>query len=73
VSTGVVKYFNSERGFGFIQVELPDGNVGAEIFVHNSDLAKGLFELKQRQRVSFEEVASNKGNGKKAVNVRVIA
>lgn len=68
--TGVVKFFANIKGFGFI---LPDDG-SPEVFVHKTDFTRGLFELKPRQRVEFDVVSSgnDKGNGKKAANVRVI-
>ena len=64
---GTVKFFNDVKGFGFI---LPDVT-GAEVFVHKSDLERGTFTLKQHQRVSYEVALSDKGNGRKAVHVRL--
>ena len=49
--TGTVKWFNSEKGFGFIQ---PDGG-GADVFVHISAVERaGLRSLNEGQKVSFE-------------------
>jgi CspA family cold shock protein len=51
MSTGTVKWFNSTKGYGFIQPE--DG--GADVFVHVSAVEKaGLRGLDEGQRVSFE-------------------
>ncbi len=51
MSTGTVKWFNSTKGYGFIQPE--DG--GADVFVHISAVEKaGLRGLNEGQRVSFE-------------------
>jgi CspA family cold shock protein len=67
---GIVKFFNDEKGFGFI---MPD-NGGDEVFVHRTDLARSLIVLLADQRVSYELVdsGSKKGNGKKAANVEVV-
>jgi CspA family cold shock protein len=52
VTTGVVKWFNATKGFGFIQ---PD-NRGKDVFVHISAVEKaGLSSLNEGAKVSFEE------------------
>ena len=57
MNTGIVKWFNTTKGYGFIQPE-QDGN---DVFVHISALQKaGIMNLKEGQRVGFELV-SNKG------------
>lgn len=61
--TGVVKFFNNEKGFGFIQHDQD----GAETFVHVSALRD---QVKQNDRVEFETQDSKKGPN--AINVRVI-
>ena len=51
MSTGVVKWFNPDKGFGFIA---PDGG-GADVFVHISAVQKaGLQGLKDNQKVSYD-------------------
>ncbi len=51
MSNGTVKWFNSTKGYGFIQPE--DG--GSDVFVHVSAVEKaGLRGLNEGQRVSFE-------------------
>ncbi len=51
MATGVVKWFNPTKGFGFIQ---PD-NGGADVFVHISAVkSAGLDTLNEGQRVSYE-------------------
>lgn len=51
MSNGTVKWFNSTKGYGFIQPE--DG--GADVFVHISAVEKaGLRGLNEGQRVEFE-------------------
>ena len=58
MSTGTVKWFNSTKGFGFI--EPSEG--GADVFVHISAVEKsGLGTLKEGQRISFEAVRGQKG------------
>jgi CspA family cold shock protein len=55
---GVVKWFNSEKGFGFIMPE----NGGKDLFVHHSEiLADGYKTLEENQRVSFIEGTGQKG------------
>ena len=57
MSKGTVKWFNSQKGYGFIQ---PQGG-GKDVFVHISAVERaGLSGLNEGQVVEFEEV-SNKG------------
>ena len=64
VSTGTVKWFNAEKGFGFIA---QDGG-GADVFAHFSNIAAdGYRELQEGQRVSFEVTQGQKGP--QAVNI----
>jgi cold shock protein len=66
---GTVKFFNAERGYGFIA---PDGG-GRDIFVHVSALTQaGLQSLTEGQRVSYEIEPDKKGKGPKAVNLQLI-
>lgn len=62
MTTGTVKWFNSQKGFGFIQ---PDDN-GNDVFVHISAVERaGLNGLNEGQKVSFEIVADRR-TGKSA-------
>jgi cold shock protein len=66
MATGNVKWFNAQKGFGFIQPE--DG--GKDVFVHISAVqAAGLRDLAENQKVSYEVVAER---GKQAAaNLRL--
>ena len=64
--TGTVKFFNAEKGFGFITRE-----GGKDVFVHFSNIAgTGYKSLNEGDRVEFEIVPGRKGD--EASNVRVI-
>jgi cold shock protein len=66
MATGTVKWFNAQKGFGFIQPE--DG--GKDVFVHITAVqAAGLSSLDENQRVTYEVVAER---GKQAAaNLRL--
>jgi CspA family cold shock protein len=54
---GIVKWFNAEKGYGFITVE-----GGDDVFVHFSAIQEeGFKTLEEGQRVSFEIVEGNRG------------
>ena len=58
MTNGTVKWFNAEKGFGFIE---QDGG-GADVFAHFSAIAgNGYRELHEGQRVSFEVTQGQKG------------
>jgi CspA family cold shock protein len=60
MATGVVKWFNPTKGFGFIQPE----SGGADVFVHISAVERaGMVSLSEGQRVSFE-LERDKRSGK---------
>jgi cold shock protein len=66
--TGTVKFFNSERGYGFIQPN--DG--GRDVFVHITAVERaGLKSLIEGQRISYDVEPDKKGKGPKAVNLVV--
>ena len=57
MTTGTVKWFNSTKGFGFIQ---PD-NGGPDVFVHISAVERaGMREIVEGQKLSFEMERDNK-------------
>lgn len=65
MSTGIVKWFNPTKGYGFIQ---PDQG-GADVFIHISALEQaGMSSLNEGDKLSFE-VATNKGKTS-AVNLK---
>src|SRR3954468_14165032 len=67
MAQGTVKWFNAEKGFGFIEV---DGG-GADVFVHYSAIASsGFRSLDEVQRVEFDTTQGPKGP--QADNVRPI-
>jgi CspA family cold shock protein len=66
-TTGTVKFFNSAKGFGFIQPEGGD----KDVFVHASALeAAGIFSLNEGDKVSFVLEDDKKGRGKQAGQVQ---
>jgi len=67
MAKGRVKWFNDQKGFGFIEVE------GAkDVFVHHSSIqSEGIKSLKEGDEVEFEITQSPKGP--QATNVRVVS
>jgi CspA family cold shock protein len=64
--SGTVKFFNGERGYGFIK---PDDG-GRDVFVHITAVEQaGLKALNEGQRIQFEVEPDKKGKGPKAVNL----
>lgn len=64
---GIVKWFNNEKGFGFITPE--DG--GKDLFAHHSEIqAEGYKSLEENQRVSF--VAGNGQKGPCATHIEAL-
>ena len=66
MTTGTVKFFNSEKGYGFISREQGD-----DVFVHYSGIeGNGYRSLEEGQRVEFEVVRGRKGD--EAQQVRIV-
>ena len=66
MATGTVKFFNSEKGYGFIS--RPDGD---DVFVHYSNIqGSGYRSLEEGQAVEFDVAPGRKGE--EAQNVRVV-
>jgi CspA family cold shock protein len=69
MSTGTVKWFNSQKGFGFIQPEQGD----SDVFVHISAVERaGMSTLNEGQKVSFDVVADRKTGKSAAENLRAV-
>ena len=67
MARGTVKWFNSQKGYGFIQ---PAGGGGRDVFVHISAVERaGLSSLNEGQQIEFE-IEENRGKTS-AVNLRV--
>ena len=65
--TGTVKFYNSQKGFGFIQ---PDDG-GNDVFVHISAVERaGLGTLREGQKISYEIVADRRSGKSSADNLR---
>ena len=67
MNTGTVKWFNSTKGFGFIQ---PD-NGTTDVFVHASAVERaGMRSLSDGQKISYEVVQDRKSGKSSAENLR---
>jgi len=67
MTVGTVKWFNADKGFGFIT---PDGD-GPDVFAHFSAIsANGFRSLEENQRVEFEVTQGAKGP--QAANIRPV-
>ena len=66
MATGTVKFFNTQKGFGFIQPS--DG--GKDVFVHISAVERaGMYGLNEGQKVTYEVVADRKTGKSSAQNL----
>jgi CspA family cold shock protein len=66
LTTGTVKFFNAEKGYGFISRESGD-----DVFVHYSNIqGSGYKSLQEGQKVEFDVVPGRKGE--EAQNVRAV-
>ena len=66
---GTVKWYNSEKGFGFIQ---PDDG-GKDAFVHVSAIERaGMRDLQEGQKISFELVADKRSGKMSADNLQAV-
>ena len=69
MANGTVKFFNTTKGFGFIQ---PDDG-GVDVFVHISAVERsGLSTLNEGQKVGFEVVADRRSGKNAAENLRAL-
>ena len=67
MNTGTVKWFNSQKGFGFIQPT----NGGNDVFVHISAVERaGMGTLNEGQQISFDVVADRRSGKSAADNLR---
>ena len=69
MTQGIVKWFNGQKGYGFIQSD--DG--GKDVFVHISAVERaGMTNLNEGQKVSFDVVANPKNGKDSAENLRAV-
>ena len=69
MTQGTVKWFNGQKGFGFIQ---PDDG-GKDVFVHISAVERaGMSNLNEGQKVSYEIVADRRSGKSSADNLRAV-
>jgi len=70
MTTGTVKWFNAQKGFGFIA---PDGG-GNDAFVHISAVERaGIGELREGQKVDYQLVTDSKSGKLSADSLKVLA
>ncbi|MCZ8097612.1 MAG: cold-shock protein [Burkholderiales bacterium] len=70
MATGTVKWFNPDKGYGFIQ---PDAG-GADVFVHISAVERsGLRSLNEGQKVSYDMQKDERKGKESAVNLKPLS
>jgi CspA family cold shock protein len=70
MQTGIVKWFNAQKGFGFIQPEAG----GADVFVHISAVERaGLRGLSEGQKISYEIVTDSRSGKSSADHLQIAA
>ena len=68
MKTGIVKFYNSQKGFGFIEPE--DGS--KDVFVHATAIERaGMQDLREGQRVSFDVEADPRSGKSAAANLQL--
>jgi CspA family cold shock protein len=69
MTTGTVKWFNAQKGFGFIA---PDGG-GNDAFVHISAVERaGFSDLREGQKVNFDLVSDSRNGKTSADNLKLL-
>jgi CspA family cold shock protein len=69
MAIGTVKWYNSQKGYGFIQ---PDDG-GKDAFVHVSAIERaGMSDLREGQKISFELVADTRSGKMSADNLQAV-
>ncbi|HEY4141619.1 MAG TPA: cold-shock protein [Pseudolabrys sp.] len=69
MATGTVKFFNSQKGFGFI---VQDGG-GPDVFVHISAVERaGMSTLNEGQKISFDVEADRRSGKSAAANLQAV-
>ncbi|MGL5448187.1 MAG: cold-shock protein [Rhabdaerophilum sp.] len=69
MQTGTVKWFNAQKGYGFIQ----PSNGGTDVFVHISAVERaGLSGLAEGQKVSYEIVADRRSGKSSADRLQIV-
>jgi cold shock protein len=70
MTTGTVKWFNGEKGYGFIQ---PDGGGGKDVFVHISAVERaGMRSLAEGQKVSYDIETDRRSGKESAANLKAV-